>query len=453
MTSRPIPPLARPAGEAEIEVLAQTPSWTNRAAQKTTLGLVLLVLILLLAPWQQTALGVGRVISYSPTDRQQVVEAPIKGRVAGWFVTEGQQVRAGELLLRMVDNDPGYLERLRVEKRLLEIQRAAQDAKVEDYEAKVQAEIRARDSALLVLEATTEQLTEERLALRQLVQAEVAALDIATTQRDRTASLQAEGLASQRKLEQATLKRRTQAAKVAAARAKLRIVKAKLEAQRAKRAKLQQDAEAKIAASRAALRSAESKRAEIDQKLQKLETKIQRQATQEAVTAPRDGTVLRLLAQVGQDQIKAGDPLLILVPTIQRKAVEVWIDGNDMPLVQPGQRARLLFDGWPAVQLTGWPSVAVGTFGGVVDFVDVAPDAKGRFRAVLVPDPEDDPWPDGRYLRQGVRAKAWVQLATVRLGFELWRQLNGFPPSVELPPLPGTKGSTGKGSAKGSGAK
>ena len=31
-------------------------------------------------------------------------------------------------------------------------------------------------------------------------------------------------------------------------------------------------------------------------------------------------------------------------------------------------------------------------------------------------------------MRQGVRANGWVMLSRVRLGYEIWRQLNGFPP-------------------------
>ena len=62
---------------------------------------------------------------------------------------------------------------------------------------------------------------------------------------------------------------------------------------------------------------------------------------------------------------------------------------------------------------------------------------------VIVPDPEDEPWPEPRYLRQGVRANGWVLLDTVSLGFELWRQLNGFPPTVT--PQPATTPSSGSG--------
>jgi hypothetical protein len=51
------------------------------------------------------------------------------------------------------------------------------------------------------------------------------------------------------------------------------------------------------------------------------------------------------------------------------------------------------------------------------------------------PHSEENPhaWPKDIYLRQGMRAKGWVVLDRVSLGFEVWRQLNGFPPTVERP--------------------
>ena len=69
--------------------------------------------------------------------------------------------------------------------------------------------------------------------------------------------------------------------------------------------------------------------------------------------------------------------------------------------------------------------------------MDATDDGSGTFRVVIVPDPDQPPWPDGEALRQGVRAKGWVLLGQVSLGYELWRQLNGFPP---LPPV--EKGSS-----------
>jgi len=175
------------------------------------------------------------------------------------------------------------------------------------------------------------------------------------------------------------------------------------------------------------------------------------------VRAPRDGTVLRVHAANSADLLSQGDPLIELIPDTTELAVELWVRGHDAPLVTPGRKARLQFEGWPAVQFAGWPSVAVGTFGGVVAVVDAQAAADGRTRVLVVPDPEDEPWPDRRYLRQGGRANGWLLLEDVSLGYEIWRQLNAFPPSVSVPVAdrPAGDGSSGggKGGAKGGGGK
>jgi adhesin transport system membrane fusion protein len=101
-------------------------------------------------------------------------------------------------------------------------------------------------------------------------------------------------------------------------------------------------------------------------------------------------------------------------------------------LIDKDRRVRLQFEGWPTVQFSGWPSVAIGTFGGRVALVDPSADAEGRFRLLVVPDVDDDPWPAPMYLRQGVRANGFVLLDQVSLAYELWRQANDFPPTVAM---------------------
>jgi multidrug efflux pump subunit AcrA (membrane-fusion protein) len=162
--------------------------------------------------------------------------------------------------------------------------------------------------------------------------------------------------------------------------------------------------------------------------LTRIEVRLARQSTQKVV-APRAGTILRRLAGQESVMVKAGDALAELVPSTLSRAVEVWIRGNDAPLIREGGTARLQFEGWPAIQFSGWPSVAVGTFGGTVSFIDAADNGKGYFRVVIVPH-ANEPWPDPMYLRQGVRVHAWVLLRRVTLGFELWRNFNGFPPAL-----------------------
>jgi hypothetical protein len=147
------------------------------------------------------------------------------------------------------------------------------------------------------------------------------------------------------------------------------------------------------------------------------------------IRAPRDGTLFRMPIFERGQSVKEGDELFTIVPETTERAVELWIAGNDVPLVRSGDHVRLQFEGWPAVQFAGWPSVAVGTFGGRVVAVDATDNGKGKFR-ILIKQDGDQSWPSDVYLRQGVRTNGWVMLRQVSLGYEIWRQLNGFPPVV-----------------------
>jgi multidrug resistance efflux pump len=162
------------------------------------------------------------------------------------------------------------------------------------------------------------------------------------------------------------------------------------------------------------------------------EVKLSRQQNQ-LVTAPRDGTILNIYHGSGSIFVKEGDVLAAFVPDSVKPAVEIFIDGNDLPLVYAGRHVRLQFEGWPAVQFAGWPSVAIGTFGGIVQNVDQSATKHGKFRVIIVPD-EIEGWPDQKFLRQGARVYGWILLNNVRLGYEVWRQFNGFPAALDAPP-------------------
>jgi multidrug resistance efflux pump len=165
--------------------------------------------------------------------------------------------------------------------------------------------------------------------------------------------------------------------------------------------------------------------------LNRADVNLSRQSVQ-IVRAPRDGFIQSLNAGDAATYISAGDVLATFVPSTSERVVEIFIDGRDVALVKRGDKARIQFEGWPAVQFSGWPSVAVGTFGGTVIAVDQSAQIDGRFRVLIAEDKSDPhPWPEERFVRFGAKAQAWVLLETVPVGFELWRQLNNFPP--ELP--------------------
>ena len=72
--------------------------------------------------------------------------------------------------------------------------------------------------------------------------------------------------------------------------------------------------------------------------------------------------------------------------------------------------------------------MAVGTFGGIVEVTALTISADGTYSMLVVPDPDDESWTSQVRLGSGVLG--WAMLDTVRLWFELWRVLNGFPPSI-----------------------
>jgi adhesin transport system membrane fusion protein len=263
-------------------------------------------------------------------------------------------------------------------------------------------------------------------AARQSVQATEAAARTAQLNADRQRALLAEGLASTRTGELAELDRVRAGTEVDRARATLSAAQSEESAFQSDLLRVGTDGFAAIEDARAARAAAAAEIAAATGELARIEVRLARQATQ-LVTAPRSGTVLRLVAATGGDQVKAGDPLLVFVPDTEARAVELWVDGNDVPLLTEGQRVRLQFEGWPAIQFTGWPTLAYGTFGGRIAVVDSTDNGQGKFRVLVTPEPGAR-WPTGRYLRQGVRANGWVLLNRVRLGWELWRQFNGFPP-------------------------
>ena len=181
-----------------------------------------------------------------------------------------------------------------------------------------------------------------------------------------------------------------------------------------------------------AYRNAQSAEAQALSTYTQSQSKLTRQESQ-VVNAPTDGTIVRLLVGTSSVIVNQGDVVAIFVPRSDRLSAQIFIRGNDLPLVYEGRKVRLQFEGWPAIQFSGWPSIAVGTFGGVVSFVDQTATPEGLFRVIVVPGPKDK-WPSSRYIRQGTRVNGWILLNNVALGYELWRQFNGFPPSLDNPP-------------------
>ena len=426
-----------------------------RAARKLALALGVLFLLLppalLLVPWQQNVPAKGRVTALDPLDRTQTIPAPVTGRLVELLVQEGSFVEKGQVLARMADQDPQYALRLEQQAQFATDKvRAAKDM-VEFYEQQRLLLEDAREQAISSARFAYNVARENVRVTERELEGHQADLAQKLADWERKSRLWERGVVSELDFQKAEADYLGAKAKVQAAEAKVEQALASEQAKKADMAKIASDQQAKIESVKSSREEARSKAALAEKELTDATTKVERQKTQ-VVTAPRTGTVLRVHAANTADFLLQGTPLIELIPDTEQLAVELWVRGLDAPLITPGRKVRLQFEGWPAVQFAGWPSVAVGTFGGEVSFVDAQGSKDGDFRIVILPDEEDAPWPDRFYLRQGVRANGWVLLDTVSLGYEIWRNLNAFPPSVRSAPDPAPP-SAPKGGGKSKGAK
>ena len=432
-----------------------------RVVAKLLLGmLVVALLAMVFAPWQQTVTGSGEVVAFGPMDRRQIVQSPIKGRIIRWEegIRENSFVEEGDVILEMQDIDPNLTSRL-------ELQMAAYQRNLQAAQEHVEASKRQLDATRTIVESYTSQVEAFRSVKTETVGAadeyismseskvsgernNLSAAEAAFRQAEadflRQKELHEEGLASQLKMQLAERKFREAEAKAQQAQAYVDAALSEVAAKRREREAKEREAQTKIDSASAMLRKARgdvakgesdvakatSEYGKAEKDLLDAQVKLSRQRSQ-LVKAPRDGYIVRLVANEGSGYVKEGDPLFELVPHTDKQAVQIMVNGNDVPLLSPGRKVRLQFEGWPAIQFSGWPSVAVGTFGGEIALIDSTDSGEGQFRVLVVPDENEAPWPGHPHLRQGVRTNAWVMLDQVPLGYEVWRRMNGFPPSIK----------------------
>ncbi len=426
----------------------RTPRHTRWTGRLLLLGFVVSPVTLALVPWQQTVKGRGQIVAYAPAERKQVVTALVGGQVKRWYVLEGSKVKAGDPIADIEDNDPGLDVRLDSQRQFLYSRRAAAQEEVVEQTKAVEAQERAMAAAVGAAKANRD--------------AAAAMTDVAAQARSNNAFAQTfelrrfemfDRLYKDKQFGGLESELNRDEAKARADRAATDVRRAEAEVKRAEAAVLTSDAQvfqaeaaglSAIATARRELHRAQQNLFSVERELQELDTRVERYKAR-FVKAPRDGVVHRVAANTGAggQYVKEGDPLVEIVPDANDRVVELAVDGVDAPLVAAhmertgrGPHVRLQFEGWPGVQFAGWPSVAVGTFGGRVRQIDPADDGYGRFRILVEPEEmfDGDRWPDALYLRQGNQAVGWVFLNRVTLGFELWRQFNGFPPVVAPQP-------------------
>jgi len=144
------------------------------------------------------------------------------------------------------------------------------------------------------------------------------------------------------------------------------------------------------------------------------------------ILAPQDGQIVQANKAGIGEILKDGERITVVVPTKVNYAVEMFVRPVDLPLINIGQKVRLMFDGFPAIVFSGWPNNSYGTFGGKIIAFENTISPNGLFRVLVAEDTTDRKWPP--QLKIGSGAQGIALLKDVRIWYELWRNINGFPP-------------------------
>ncbi len=416
----------------------KTPN-VGKTLAKWLLGVGAVFFILLFLPWQQNIHGTGDLTAFTPGNRPQMIESTIAGRIVSWNIQEGQYVNAGDLILTLsevkddyfnpdllvrldeqVDGKRGSIESKRMKASALKDQIVALK---ESLDIKGQQVLNKLRQTELKLVSDSVDYEAEKVRYRNI-----------ENMFERNKVLYDAGNIALSKFQEFELKFQEARMKVVSAENNLLQTRAELSNARAEISGTRAEYQDKI--SKAESNATLSELFDAEASLAKLRNEyanMEIRQDQYEVIAPQSGYLVKTMQAGIGETIKEGEAVATIMPENPDLAVQLYVRAMDVPLITKGSKVRIEFDGWPALQFSGWPSVSVGSFGGVVKVVDYVNSQGGMFRLLVTPDPEDEPWPE--QLRLGSGAKGWVMLKDVPVWYEIWRQLNGFPPSLYEAPL------------------
>ncbi|MCX8020644.1 MAG: HlyD family efflux transporter periplasmic adaptor subunit [Chitinophagaceae bacterium] len=401
--------------------------------------LAILFILFLFLPWTQNIRARGTVTTLYQDQRPQQINTIIGGRIIKWYVKEGDMVNAGDTLLQLGEVNVNYLDPELI-KRTKE-QLSGKQLSVEFYKNKVTTagvQMEAiSGNYQFKLNQLMNKLNQQLLKIQaDSAEREAAANEfkIADIQYKRQKAMFDSGLVSLTQLELANQRYQNALAKKIAAENKLANSRQDLSITQFEIDALKQENLEKLAKTRAeqlqSLSDIASNQAEIA-KLQNLYASYSIRNNMYYILAPQSGQVVKARKAGIGEYVKEGEMIAEIVPSKIQYAVEMFVRPLDLPLLSPGQKVRFLFDGFPAIVFSGWPQLSSGTFGGIIFAIENNVNYNGKFRVLVKEDPNDKPWP--KELKIGVGAQGIALLKDVPIWYELWRNINGFPPDYYKP--------------------
>lgn len=398
-------------------------------------GLFIFAAVFLFLPWTQNVRARGSVTTLRQEQRPQELNSIIPGKIIKWYVKEGDHVQAGDTILQIGEIKDDYFD-----PELLGRTGQQLDAKkmsVDYYKNKVaatQTQMGAIENARNLKQSQLQNKIRQLQIKLQSDSAEAVAAandyTIAAKQYHRQQAMYDSGLVSLTQLEQRNAAFQNAAAKKLSAENKLANTRQDLDIARIEISAVNQDYLEKLSKAQGEQFQSMSQIAGGQGDVAKLQNQLSNYSIRRGmyfITAPQKGQVTKAKKAGIGEMIKEGEMLVEIVPDEPEFAVELFIDPVDLPLIDKGGRVQFLFDGFPAIVFSGWPNASYGTFSGKVMAVENAVSPNGKFRVLVIEDVEQKKrWP--QQLKVGTGAAGFALLKNVPVWYELWRNINGFPP-------------------------
>lgn len=391
-------------------------------------------IITLFLPWTQNIKVKGNVSSLYQSQRPQQLNSPIPGRIIKWNVKNGDYVKKGDTLLQLSEIKDDYLDPLLVQR--TEEQVTAKKGVRDYYEAKVGT---AKNQLLALNAARDLKLNQVKIKISQLnnkligEEAELAAttneLKLSEDQFARQKKMYDDGLVSLTQFQQRSISYQNAIAKKTATENKVAQTRQEILNTQIEQNAVTQDYNEKLSKIEGERFQSLGNIEGSDGDIAKLQNQVANYKARQGlyfIIASQDGQVVQLNKAGIGEVLKDGENIGTIVPTTVDYAVEIYIKPVDLPLVKEGQRVMCIFDGFPAIVFSGWPDSSYGTFAGKVIALENNISPNGLFKALVIEDKNEKRWPPK--IKMGTGVQGIAILNDVPIWYELWRNINGFPP-------------------------
>lgn len=420
-------------GYETIKVLNNRPYYKN--LNRIIWAICILNIVGLFLPWTQNIRGTGAVTTLKPDQRPQTIHSAIAGRIEKWYVKEGDFVNKGDTIVFLSEIKEEYFDPNLVGNTKQQVD--AKKMAMESYDEKVvalESQIQSLNTELnLKLEQGLNKILQAQLKVKSDsmdLAAVKTQLTIAQTQFNRSESLNRDGLKPLSDLEEKRLKLQEAQAKIITQENKYLASKNELINSRVEINRIKAEYAEKISKASSDKYTALSSLYDTEAQVTKLENQYVNYSIRNGmylIRAPQSGYINKTLLSGIGETIKEGTPIVSIMPADYDIAVETFVDPIDLPLIKKSSRIRVWFDGWPTIVFSGWPGISYGTFGGRVVAIENFISPNGKYRILVSPDKNEAPWP--KELSIGAGAQSIALLQNVPIWYEIWRNLNGFPPN------------------------